>query len=33
MKKLLSKALCLLAVSSFEQKGKQKMASDIYGED
>ena len=33
MKKLLSIALCLIAVSGFAQKGKTKMAADFYGVD
>ena len=31
MKKLLSIALCLIAVGGFAQKGKTKMAADFYG--
>ena len=33
MKKLLSIALCLIAVGGFAQKGKTKMAADFYGVD
>ena len=33
MKKLLAMALCLVAVSGYAQKGKEKIAADFYGVD